>query len=297
MAVNELELDRHHELAEFLRSRRARLSPEQVGLPRGTRRRTPGLRREEVAMLAGVSPEWYTWLEQGRDINVSMQVLESLVRVLHLDANERDHLFLLALRQPPPPIEIYSPPTVSPILQQFIDQLTTSPACVVDVRSNVVAWNAAYVAVFIGDENEARELNERDRNLIWRIFTRPAAKHYNEGWREMARRFLAQFRIGYGRFINDPWWAEQIAELSAVSPEFRELWAQHDVINMSEGHKLFHHPLAGELDFDILWLQTVESDDLRLLIHTPRANTGTAEKIERLLASEANETAQESFSY
>src|SRR5215470_4217769 len=102
VALNPLELDRHHELAEFLRSRRARLSPEQVGLPRGTRRRTPGLRRGEVALLAGVSPEWYTWLEQGRDIHVSGQVLESLARVLQLDANERTHLFLLALRQSPP---------------------------------------------------------------------------------------------------------------------------------------------------------------------------------------------------
>src|SRR5215475_581748 len=107
MAVNQLELERHHELAEFLRSRRARLSPEQCGLPRGTRRRTPGLRREEVAMLAGVSPEWYTWLEQGRDINVSVQVLENLARVLQLDADEREHLFLLVQRQPPP-VETFS---------------------------------------------------------------------------------------------------------------------------------------------------------------------------------------------
>src|SRR3954447_24556638 len=125
MVMNQLELDRHHELAAFLRSRRARLSPEQVGLPRGTRRRTPGLRREEVAMLAGVSPEWYTWLEQGRDMNVSVQLLESLTRVLQLDANERAHLFLLVLRQPPP-VEMYSPPTVGPIVQIFLDSLGTS---------------------------------------------------------------------------------------------------------------------------------------------------------------------------
>src|SRR3954454_21266784 len=112
MPMNQLELDRHHELATILRSRRARLSPEQVGLPRGTRRRTPGLRREEVATLAGVSPEWYTWLEQGRDINVSGQLLESLARVLQLDANERVHLFLIALRQSPS-VQIFSPPTIS----------------------------------------------------------------------------------------------------------------------------------------------------------------------------------------
>src|SRR3954471_16813278 len=116
--MNQLVSGRHHELAEFLRNRRARVSPEQVGLPRGTRRRTPGLRREEVAMLAGISPEWYTWVLKGREINVSMQLLESLARVLQLDANEREHLFLLVLRQPPP-VDMYSPPTVSPILQAF----------------------------------------------------------------------------------------------------------------------------------------------------------------------------------
>src|SRR3954470_24706085 len=121
--MNQLVSGRHHELAEFLRNRRARVSPEQVGLPRGTRRRTPGLRREEVAVLAGVSPEWYTWLEQGRDINVSGQLLESLARVLQLDANEREHLFLLALRQSPPLEKIYTSPTVSPILQAFLDNL------------------------------------------------------------------------------------------------------------------------------------------------------------------------------
>lgn len=279
MAENQLELDRHHELAAFLRSRRARLSPEQVGLPKGTRRRTPGLRREEVAMLAGISPEWYTWLEQGRDINVSMQLLESLVRVLRLDESEREHLFLLVFRQPPP-VETFSPPTVSRVLQTFVDHLGTTPACVVDARANVIGWNAAYCAVF-GDFSR---LNERERNLIWRIFTNPGARLANEHWEDIARAFLAQFRARYGRFINDPWWAKQIAELSEASPEFRELWEQHDVVNLSEGRKVFKHPLAGELDFDVLWLQTVESEDIRLLIHTPRSNTGTVEKIELLLA-------------
>lgn len=278
MAVNQLESDRHHELAEFLRSRRARLSPEQAGFPRGARRRTPGLRREEVAMLAGVSPEWYTWLEQGRAIQVSGQLLESLARALQLDADERAHLFFLALRQPPP-VETFSPPTVSPVLRGFLDSLGMSPVCVVDVRTNVVAWNAAYCAVF-GDFSD---VPERERNLVWRLFTLPGARQVNPSWDKIARVYLAQFRAGYGRFINDPWWAEQIAELSAVSPDFRELWAQHEVINMSEGHKMMQHPVVGQLDFDIIWLQTVDAADLRLLIHTPRT-AETTEKITQLLA-------------
>ena len=292
MAVNQLNFDRHHELAAFLRSRRARLSPEQVGLTRGTRRRTPGLRREEVAILAGVSPEWYTWLEQGRDINVSMQLLESLARVLQLDTNEREHLFLLVLRQPPP-VEMYTPPTISRTLQAFMDSLGTSPACVVDARTTIIAWNAAYYVVFAHSFVGG---NERERNLIWRIFTNPEARQINEHWKDIARAYVAQFRAGYGRFINDPWWTQQIAELSEASPEFRELWAQHDVVNLSEGRKVLHHPRVGELNFDILWLQTVDSGDLRLLIHTPHIGTGTAEKIEHLMTLESEKNTQPDLS-
>jgi len=176
--MNQLELDRHHELTAFLRSRRARISPEQVGLPKGTRRRTPGLRRGEVALLAGVTPEWYTWLEQGRDIHVSEQLLESLARVLLLDANERAHLFLLALRQQPPPVETFSPTTISPTMQQFLDQLGTSPACVVDPRLNVVAWNAAFRVCF----GDFATQTARERNLIWLLFTHPV-RQANEEWR------------------------------------------------------------------------------------------------------------------
>ena len=280
MSMNSLELDRHHELAAFLRSRRARILPEQVGLPKGTRRRTPGLRRGEVAMLAGVSPEWYTWLEQGRDIHVSVQLVESLARVLQLDVDERAHLFLLALRQLPP-VEIFSPPTISPTLQQFLNQFGKMPSCAVDVRLNVVAWNAAYCVVF----DDRTMMSERKRNLIWCLFTSPLLRR-NEEWEEIARVYVGQFRAGYGRFIHDPWWTRQIAELNRISPEFRELWPRQDVLNMSEGRKTIHHPLVGELAFDFLWLQTVDSRDLRLLIHTPRNNSGTVEKIEQLLACE-----------
>lgn len=274
----QLALDRHHELATFLRSRRARLSPEAAGLPRGTRRRTPGLRRAEVAMLAGVSPEWYTWLEQGRNINVSGQVLESLAKALQMDAKEREHLFLLAVRQPPA-LESFTTTTISATLRQFLDQLEAIPACVLDSRFNVVAWNAAYCAVF----GDFAPLTGRERNLIWRVFMAPARPESTE-WAELLRVLAAQFRIEYGRFINDPWWTQQISELSQHSAAFREIWARHDVLTVSEGRKSMPHPLVGELAFDFLWLQTVESPDLRLLIHTPRRNTGTAEKITRLLA-------------
>jgi hypothetical protein len=231
-------------------------------------------------MLAGVSLEWYTWLEQGRDIHVSVQVLERLASVLQLDTNERAHLFLLALRQPPP-VKTFSPPTISPTLQQFLNQLGNIPACVVDARLNVVAQNAAHCVVF----GDYATLSARERNLIWRLFTSPSRQR-NEEWEELAQVYLAQFRAGYGRFINDPWWANQIAELSRISPEFRELWSRHDVLNVSEGRKTMHHPLVGELTFHFLWFQTVDSGDLRLLIHTPRS-AETADKIARLLACQS----------
>jgi transcriptional regulator with XRE-family HTH domain len=271
-----LALRRRHELATFLRSRRARITPEQVGLPRGSRRRTPGLRRGEVAALAGISLEWYTWLEQGRDINVSVQLLESLVRALQLDENERTHLFLLALRQPPP-VKTFAPTIISPTLQHFLDQLGSIPACVVDARLTAVAWNKAFCAVF-GDY-EAK--SQRDRNLIWRLFSAPSS---TKQWEDHARLYLAQFRAGYDRFIEDPWWATQIAELSRLSPQFRKLWTRYDVHHVPEGRKLVHHPLVGALSFEFLFFQPVFSSDLRLLIHTPHSHTETAAKIERLLA-------------
>src|SRR5258708_16847483 len=133
---------RVQELGDFLRTRRGRIAPERVGLPRGERRRTPGLRRAEVAQLAGVSVDWYTWLEQGRPISVSIQVLECLVQALQLDANEREHLFFLAHQQPPPqgtPLR----ETVSATLQHFLDHLDPSPAFAIGPRWDIVAWNEA----------------------------------------------------------------------------------------------------------------------------------------------------------
>lgn len=226
-------------------------------------------------MLAGISVEWYTWLEQGRDINVSVQLLESLARALQLNENERKHLFLLVLRQTPP-VDIFLHTAISSTLQNFLDQLGTIPACVVDARLNVVAWNKAFCVVF-GD-NET--MPEQKRNVIWRIFTTPGSK--TPQWEEHTRLYLAHFRAGYDRFIEDPWWAEQIAALNHISSDFRELWARHDVLNVSEGQKLMHHSLVGELAFEFLLFPTADSSDLRILIHTPR--NGTADKIEQLLA-------------
>src|SRR5262249_6249065 len=155
------------------------LTPEALGLPRGTRRKTPGLRRAEVAQLVGVSVDWYTWLEQGRPITPSTQVLECLVQVLRLDANERNHLFLLAQQQPPPPL-LVERESVSPALQHFLDQFGSRPAFVSGRRWDILAWNDAADAVF-GDHSQ---MIARERNPIWGIFTNPLARQFIVNWEE-----------------------------------------------------------------------------------------------------------------
>ncbi len=269
---------RLEELAQFLKTRRARISPEQAGLPGGGRRRTPGLRRGEVAQLSGVSVDWYTWLEQARDIQVSAQVLENVARALQLDANERKHLFLLALQQLPAdsaPIEA----TVGPSLQRFLDLQGTSPAYVTDQRMNIVGWNKAACLIY-GDYGS---MNARDRNTVWRTFTSPYVRRVlGENWEKNARHRLAQLRAHYGKFAGDPWLMELIADLNRESAEFRAWWPQHDVLNGPEGKKINHHPTAGLLVFDQISFLVSDAPHLTVTINMA-SDSDTAPKVSRLL--------------
>jgi transcriptional regulator with XRE-family HTH domain len=268
------------DLAQFLRTRRARISPEQAGLPNGGRRRTPGLRRGEVALLTGVSVDWYTWLEQARNIQVSAQVLESIARVLQLDSNERKHLFLLALQQLPAdltPVES----VISPMLQTFLDRQGTSPAFVTDQRLNVVAWNKAASMIYGNYET----MSTRERNTVWRTFTSPYVRQLlQETWETHARHRLAQFRASYGKFAGDPWWMELIGELNQVSEEFKEWWPQHDVLNGPEGKKINHHPTAGLLVFDQISFLVSDSPHLTVTINIPSKDDDTNSKLNKLLS-------------
>ncbi|MFD1954521.1 helix-turn-helix transcriptional regulator [Paenibacillus thailandensis] len=267
------------ELAHFLKTRRARISPEQAGLPNRGRRRTPGLRRSEVAQLSGVSVDWYTWLEQARNIQVSAQVLENIARALQLDPNERKHLFLLALQQLPAdlaPIE----DTVSPPLQRFLDLQGTSPAYVTDARLNVVAWNRSASLIYGNYEL----MSTRERNTVWRTFTSPYVRQVlQENWESHARHRLAHFRASYGKFIGDPWWMEIIEDLTRVSPEFRAWWPKHDVLNGPEGKKINHHPKAGLLVFDQISFLATDAAHLTVTINIP-SNEDTISKLEKLLS-------------
>jgi transcriptional regulator with XRE-family HTH domain len=269
---------RVQELGDFLRTRRSRIAPEQVGLPRGERRRTPGLRREEVAQLAGVSVDWYTWLEQGRPISVSTQVLESLVQALQLNANEREHLFFLAHQQPPPEGTPQCE-TVSATLQHFLDHLELSPAFAVGPRWDIVAWNEAARVVLYDFPNMTRQ----ERNVVWLTFASTSHRQRVVDWDKHARRILAQFRTSYGHFPGDPWMTELINNLQAISPEFRAWWSDHEVLRGPEGKKVLNHPQAGYLSFEHLMFQMYDEPDLKVIVYTPLNEGDTAAKIRQLL--------------
>ena len=271
---------RRQELADFLRTRRARLSPAAVGLPPGGRRRTPGLRREEVAQLAGVGVTWYTWLEQGRDIRVSTQVLDAIARALRLEPDERTHLFQLASPEPPP-----SPPPahqiVSPALQLVLDSLTPSLAHIVGRRWDVLAWNDAARAV-LGD---FATMSARERNTVWRMFLREETRRLVVDWAAHAQRLLAQFRADSAPYAGDPWFGELIEHLERASPEFRAWWPRHDVLGSMEGRVDFDHPEAGRLLLQYTVFQVYDAPELKLVVYTPLPQTGSAQRIERLIAT------------
>lgn len=188
------EQERRQELADFLRTRRARLLPTRLGLPEGVRRRTPGLRREEVAQVAGLSTTWYTWLEQGRDVHVSAQVLESLARTFHLDADEKAHLFLLATQ--PSALDMGDvQETVTQSLRRILDQMGTNPAYIRGQRWDILAWNQAACTVL----GNFCQMPADARNTVYRFFCNPAVKHLYVDWENLARAVSCECRAPCGR--------------------------------------------------------------------------------------------------
>ncbi|HZR44506.1 MAG TPA: helix-turn-helix transcriptional regulator [Ktedonobacteraceae bacterium] len=279
--------ERRQALADFLRTRRARLSPADVGLPLRSRRRTPGLRREEVAELANIGTSWYISLEQGRDIHPSEQVLESLAQALKLSPDERQHLFLLAL-QHIPMREVPAEEQVSPALQQVVKSLDPHPAYILGRRWDVLAHNRAAEYLFSFDSISP----PHTRNMLWRIFTSPARYrlYADEQRREyVARGLIAQFRADYARYPGDPWFAELISDLQQASEQFRLWWSQHDVSSVPDCHKEMKHPTLGHLEFEMVTLQVPTHPDQKMLIYT--ASSATVAKLERLLLPTSDEFA------
>lgn len=255
---------RRAELADFLRTRRAEVAPGDLGLEANGRRRTPGLRREEVAQLAGVGLSWYTWLEQGRDIRPSAQVLDAIARVLRLDGAERAHLFHLARVELPLPEGNY-PRETSPALRAFVDGLEPNPAYVTGPRGDVLAWNAAATRVF---HDWGAEPVER-RNLLWWLFVDPSWDRSSPNWESTAKHTLARFRAQHARRPEDPSFATLVEELSEASPEFRAWWPRHEVIGEQAGTKTIEHPELGTLRLHHLQSTPTSDPELRLTIYVP----------------------------
>ncbi len=263
--------ERRQALAVFLRKRRASLSPSEVDLPPGLRRRTLGLRREEVAQLANIGTSWYVWLEQGRDVHPSAQVLESLAQALRLTPNERRHLFLLAGQPLPPPLSP-AEENISPGLQQMLDDLNPSPAYILGRRYDYLAWNKAADGLFSISDTLSDTSSPYARNMVWRLFTSLTMRE-RPNWEIVARATLAEFRAASARYPADPWFEELIEELKQVSPEFCRWWPHHDVRSALDGLKVIKHSTLGSLEFEHFTLQVLTNPDIRIMIYTPHAET------------------------
>ncbi len=255
--------ERRTELAAFLRARRSRISPADVGLPPGMRRRTPGLRREEVAQLAGVGLTWYTWLEQGRPIRVSVQVLDAVARALRLDHAELEHLYRLSDIPIAPPDVVVE--TVPPAAREILDSLDPLPAALLNSRFDVLASNEAHEDLFW----QWHTMPCERRNTLWCCFVEPDARRRLLNFDEEMPRVVATLRASFAQHLREPAWTSFIRRLSAASPEFAKLWARHDVANPESRTKQFMDPDAGLLRLRSTSLAVVDMPEARIVVYTP----------------------------
>jgi transcriptional regulator with XRE-family HTH domain len=257
------------DLGEFLRSRRARLRPVDVGLPDRGQRRVPGLRREEVATLAGVSTDYYVRLEQGRNITASDEVLDALARALRLDDAERVHLRDLVKHRPvrrstPPPQK------VRPGIRILLDSLA-QPAFVLGRRTDVLATNRLARALL----TDFDAMPEAERNHARWLFLDPLARQLYGDWETVARENVAILRMDAGRHPEDARLAALIAELSVGSPEFARWWAAHDVLVRGHGTKRYLHPIAGEIEIRYEALRLADEDQT-MFVYSVEPNSASA---------------------
>ncbi|MET8075218.1 helix-turn-helix transcriptional regulator [Streptomyces sp. NPDC005303] len=273
-------LDRRAELSEFLRTRRARLKPEDVGLPDfGRHRRVPGLRREELAQLAGVSVAYYTRLEQGNGRNVSAEVLGSIARALRLTDAEHAHLTHLAKPKQHKKKPAARTEQVRGSIRQLLDAMDV-PAYVSGRRSDILAWNRMAAAVF-GDWSE---LPAQDRNWARLVFLRPEYRELFVPWQQKATDVVSYLRMDAGCHPDDPQLSALVGELSVKSEEFRRLWATHDVKEKNYGVKQLRHPLVGELTLNFESFPLSDGTEQALITYHAEPGSPSADAL-RLLAS------------
>jgi transcriptional regulator with XRE-family HTH domain len=247
-----------------------------AGLPQGGRRRTPGLRREEVAQLAGVGVTWYTWLEQGRDIRASEQVLEAVARTLRLDRTERAYLFTLAGAVPPAAAHDHA---VDAATLRVLDAVDPWPACVQSAKFDVLAHNRGY-AKLIGDLDA---LPAMERNSLWLTFTDPDWRLGLVDWEPLARRSVARLRAQFPAHGSDPAWRSLVERLRAASPEFRTMWDSHDVTDSVPESKPIYNSAVGLMRFEVSTTWLGPQLGARLSVMTP-ADDETRAKLDLLVA-------------
>jgi transcriptional regulator with XRE-family HTH domain len=271
---------RRRELGAFLRNRRERIRPEQVGLRSIRRRRTPGLRREEVAQLAGVGVTWYTWLEQGREIKPSAQVLHAIARTLQFDVHEHSHLFTLAGFATTTATIENECQALCPTIQPLIDQLEPFPAMVVNSRLDLLAYNRVYASFF----EALPTIPIEDRNILWLSFTHPQWQAAMVDWDETVCRLVAEYRGAMAEHLDDPAWKTLISRLHRSSRDFAAVWERHDVQGVESRTKRAMHPTVGllELDYTNLWVG--QQVDTRIVAYAP-ADERTRKRLETLYES------------
>ncbi|MGZ8270554.1 MAG: helix-turn-helix transcriptional regulator [Methylophilus sp.] len=256
---------RRKELGEFLQALRKRGSPEAFGFPSGARRRTQGLRREEVAQLAGISATWYTWIEQGREVNMSADALVRLAQALKLNRTERAYLFDIAGRRDPQG-HIKEDDLASNALTSLLEHITV-PAYILGRTWNVLAWNQPALTLFgdwLKQDDEALP-----PNLLRFVFTHPDAKQFVVNWEVRSRRLVAEFRADCRSRLEELELQSLVIELSQASPEFDQFWKQHDVLERQGGLREFNHPQLGILSYQQVTVRPVEQEQLKLVMLSP----------------------------
>jgi transcriptional regulator with XRE-family HTH domain len=266
---------RRAELAAFLRSRREAIDPAAAGFTSSSRRRTPGLRREEVALLSGVSVTWYTWLEQQRKITVSRQVIESLARALALSPVEQDHLFMLAGLALAPTAA--TRPAVSDALRLLLDTLEPNPACVTAPFFELLAWNQSY-AQLIGGLDGVRPA---ELNTVWLLFTEPWRRATLEEWDREAVSLIGQVRASLAKYPDDDTGPVLVEKLCAASEQFRDLWNQHSVRAFQPSTVHVHRQAAGPVHLQTMKF-TLAHDERQGLTVFLAADADTTQSLARL---------------
>ncbi|MFF2345646.1 helix-turn-helix transcriptional regulator [Pseudarthrobacter sp. NPDC058119] len=270
---------RRKELGLFLRARRDQALRADYGLPPVGRTRERGLRREEVAFLSGVSVTWYTWLEQGRDISPSRQVLEAISRALHLSSTGLGYVLSLggyASATPAVPAADSAPPHI----QRLLDALDPNPSFALFPDWGVAGWNTAYAALYPNIAN----VPAADRNLLWLVFTDPYVRNLLPDWDTTSKRFLAEFRAETGQRLGDPDIQYQVERLKEASPEFRAGWDLYDILGFESRERLFHHPAVGVLQLEHHQVSPSDRPDLHIVVYTPAPGSDAAEQMQSLMA-------------